>query len=315
MEAYIFIFIAAALFSGQFVFSKLYERNSESSLISNIWMSEFYGLWLVVIFFCAAGFTVNISGKSWMFAILNSLTNIICTAASIGAYRLGKMSTVTLYTLIGGQAVPFVFGIMTGSRPSILCYIGFAIMLISFIPGVLFAPKEESGGKSKLPFYLLCTVTFFSNGFVSVITDLKAKQDSATSSSDFLVATGICTLALSAAVITVLGLIKVQKGESIKKAFFSKINKKAAFVPVLFSFTLVGLYTAFNGIANIFSLRAAGTAGMSSEIQFPILNSAIVVFTSLISRIIFREKQKWTDICGAVLAVAGILFFMLDFLI
>ena len=326
MNAYIFVLIAAAFFSIQFIFSKTYQKNAGGTLLTNFWMSAFYAIWLILIFFTASGFTLQSTASTWIFSAVNAFCSLFCTGATIMAYGLGSMSTVTLYLLVGGQAVPFVYGILTGARPSLLCYAGFAVMLISFLPGIFLVPKEKAeentptekkqgSGTKRLLFHLLCLVIFLANGFISVLTTMKAQKDPGTPNSVFLTTNGICLLILAGIVITVTSCLeKKRHGTGLKTLFLGSVNKKTTWSGALIAFVTIGLYAGLNGLGNIFSLKAAGT-GMSPDIQHPILNSAIIVFTPFIARIVFKEKQRAAEILGVVLAVVGILLFLLDYLL
>ena len=326
MNAYIFVLIAAAFFSIQFIFSKTYQKNAGGTLLTNFWMSAFYAVWLILIFFTASGFTLQSTAATWIFSAVNAFCSLFCTGATIMAYGLGSMSTVTLYLLVGGQAVPFVYGILTGARPSLLCYAGFAVMLLSFLPGIFLVPKEKTesnttaekkqgAGSKRILFHLLCFVIFLANGFISVLTTMKAQKDPGTPNSVFLTTNGICLLLLAGIIILITSCIeKKRHGTGFKSLFLGSVNKKATWTGALIAFVTIGLYAGLNGLGNIFSLKAAGT-GMSPDIQHPILNSAIIVFTPFIARIVFKEKQRAAEILGVVLAIAGILLFLLDYLL
>lgn len=336
MNAYIFVLIAAAFFSIQFIFSKSYQKNAGGTMLTNFWMSAFHAIWLILIFFTASGFTLQSTASTWIFSTANAFCSLFCTGATIMAYGLGSMSTVTLYLLVGGQAVPFAYGILTGARPSLLCYIGFAFMLVSFLPGIFLVPKEKENPETpdsistpkdsiserrtgaaseRILFHLLCLVIFFANGFISILTTMKAQKDPGTPNSVFLTTNGICLLLLAGIVILIFSCLeKKRHGTGIKTLFLSSVNKKTTWRGALVAFVTVGLYAGLNGLGNIFSLKAAGT-GMSPDIQHPVLNALIVVITPFIARIVFKEKQRAAEILGVALAVAGILLFLLDYLL
>lgn len=335
MDVYLFVLIAALFFSMQFIFSKTYQKNAGGTILSNFWMSAFYAIWLILIFFTASGFSLHCTASTWLFSALNALCSLFCTGATIMAYGLGSMSTVTLYLLVGGQAVPFLYGILAGARPSLLCYAGFAVMLISFLPGILLAPKAAPGdsvakesapvpqekpgragsGSRRLLFHLLCLVIFFANGLISVLTTLKAQKDPGTPNAVFLTTNGICLLLLAGILILLFTVSEKKKhGGTARALFLGSVHKKTTWPGALIAFITVGLYTGLNGLGNIFSLRAAGT-GMSPDIQHPILNAAIIVITPFIARIVFKEKQRAAEILGVVLAATGILLFLLDYLL
>ncbi len=321
--AYLCIFVAAAFFAAQFIFSKLYQRNSDGSILANMWMSILQGVWILLLFFTANGFRVTATPAAAAYALLYAFSSICCSLASIKAVSMGKIATVTLYSMIGGQAVPFVYGILfTHAQPTWLDYLGFALILASCLPGAL-APQQKTAG-DRAPanrglFLALCMVVFFGNGFVSVFSDVNAKSPQGAASTDFLILAALWMLLLGFLVLT--SQVLRRRGQGAKGAALwlqgvghAKPGRSAlaALLPVV---GIVGAYTVFNSLGNIFSLRAAGVPGMQSSIQFPILNATIMVLTTVLGRVVFGEKVTRRDLLGLFMLVGGILLMMLSFVV
>lgn len=320
--AYLSIFIAALFFSLQFLFSKMYQKNSDSSLLANLWWVEMYGVWVLLIFFTANRFTLTGTPQAAVYALFYAVSSIGCMLASVLAVSLGKIATVTLYMMIGGQAVPFVYSlIFTGAQPTWLDYLGFAVILASCLPGIVGKNKsgqqaESAGGNRKQTlFLLLCMVVFFGNGFVSVFSDVNAKSAYGAASTDFLILCALWTLAFCTVLLVWQMIVRHRKGLRGAGLVFSGVGKTLAVKSVVLVFCVSGGYTVLNGLGNIFSLQAAGVPGMQSSVQFPILNSAIMILTAVLGRVVYREKVSRRDLAGLIMAVAGILLFMLSFLI
>lgn len=315
--AYICIFVAALLFSLQFIFTKLYQSRSDSTLTPSLWQVVVSGLWVLLIFFPVNGFALHTSTVSIWYALFYALSGVVCTLASFFAMSLGKVATVTLSMMIGGQAIPFVYGLLfTHARPTWLDYVGFALVLLSSLPAAIAAPAADGPvqpqqQKTHTTFLMLCGLVFFGNGFVSVFSDANAKAAAGVDDTDFLLLCALWTLLFGGLLLAVHLLRKKKKTGS--GSVFAGVGHTAG--AVLAAFGILGCYTLFNGVGNLFSLRAAGTPGMQSSVEFPLLNSAIMIFTAVWGWVIFHEKITRRELAGFALAVLGILLFMVSFVL
>ena len=322
-SAYLWIFVAALFFSSQFVFSKLFQQRSDGSMQANLWMVLLHSVWVLALF-GLGGFSSAPSWQAILFALCFGISDVACTVASVAAYSRGKLVTVTLYCMIGGQAVPFIYGLLfTGARPTWLACLGFALTVLSCLPNVLdglMTPEKDVPAQSKsrrehIVFLLLCLVVFLGNGFVSVFSDANAKSPAGAPSTDFLVLCSLWMLLFGAALL--LWQMRLHRGEK-KSAFdtvFAGLKCPKGWRSLLVVAAIVGIHTVLNSMGNIFSLRAAAVPGMQSSVQFPVLNALIMVLTMLIGRVIFKEKITRRDVLSLVLLVAGILLFMISFLV
>lgn len=320
-SAYLWIFVAAVFFSCQFIFSKLYQRRSDGSLQANLWMVELQGAWIFLIFSVANGFVLKATPQAAVYALFYALSSILSTLASIWAVSMGKLVTVTLYSMIGGQAVPFVYGLLfTGARPTWLELLGFGLVLLSCLPGSL-VPTPQRGdlvGRQRSVFLLLCVMVFFSNGLVSVFSDVNAKSPYGAASGHFLVLCALWMLCFGSLLLAWQWRRRRKQGLRGFTALFGGLKGAAeaqrgrALLAVV---GIAGAYTALNGLGNVFSLRAAAVPGMQSSVQFPLLNASIMLLTTLWSSLIFREKVSRRDALGLSLLIVGILLFMASYLV
>lgn len=333
IAAYLCIFVAALFFASQFVFSKLFQCHSDGSTQANLWMVLMQSVWVLLIFWAGRGFAVAGTPQAAGYALCYTLASIVCSLASILAVSMGKLVTVTLYSMIGGQAVPFVYGlIFTGARPTWLAYLGFAMILLSSLPNVLGGDagttpaakteKTPAAAKSRALFLTLCMTVFFGNGFVSVFSDVNAKSVHGVSGSDFLVLTAFWALGLGALLMLWQVLARRKTGKRGKAAVLAGLHAMKGDTAALIGgrvfvliFGIVGAYTVLNSMGNIFSIRAAAVPGMQSSVQFPLLNALIMILTSILGRIVFKEKIGKRDLVSIALLVGGILLFMLSFVI
>jgi multidrug transporter EmrE-like cation transporter len=115
-----------------------------------------------------------------------------------------------------------------------------------------------------------------------------------------------------------LDILADQMGVKVDKLKYQGLYTQANYnggKVFLLIFGIVGAYTVLNSMGNIFSIRAAAVPGMQSSVQFPLLNALIMILTSILGRIVFKEKIGKRDLISIALLVGGILLFMLSFVI
>ncbi len=338
--AFLYIFISAAFFAAQFIFIKTYQARTQPGILSSIWSAILNGGWKIVIFGIACGFQCAFTVQSGLYAAGYAVSAIACSLATLHALKLGNLSTIVLYTLVGGNALPFVYSLLfTGAELTFFCAAGFASMLLSFLPSVLSAKRQDAktsereaaamknpaaplapanGHGKKYLFLLLCLITFFSNGLVSVFSDANAKAYSSgtgVDSSSFLVWSGLISIVLAGGIFcAALIQQKVKTGRgflSILPVSVQNAGRRACRKRILFLMAVMGIYSVLNGLGNVFSLKAAEPP-MQGAVQFPVLNAAIMIFTPIFTRLVWKEKIARSDMLGIGIAVVGLAFFLLD---
>ncbi|GEM_PF-3757878 len=321
--AYLWVFIAAAFFSAQFVFSKQFQLHSDGSVAASIWSVELQAIWVLLIFGVINRFQINATPQAFGIALAYTGSNIICSIATIMAISRGKMVTVTMYSMIGGQAVPFIYGILfTGAKPTWLATVGFLLICAASFPNAIQnkkAPAEPEQSPDKeggLLFMVLCGVVFLGNGLVSVFSDLNAKSPNGAASTDFLIASSLWLFGFG----TVYLLVRFFRRRSAAEektavSVFDSLEPDHTVRNLLVVAGIMAAYTVMNSVGNIFSLRAAGVPGMQSSVQFPILNAAIMVMTAVLGRVFFKEKPSRKDYLSLALLIGGILLFLVSFVI
>lgn len=310
---YFYLALSCILFSAQFIFSKLYQKNSNNTLIAANWMSIFSSVWMFLIFFVFNNFTFEISAVSVLYAFFYSVISILCSISSFFAMSLGKVSTVTLYTLLGGFILPFFYGIaFLKEELTVFKVFGLILMFFSFLPTALSKDDKSKQAKSKKSFYFflfLCISVFLLNGMISIISKAHQINENAVGTNDFLILSAVFRFMLSSVVVLILTSIKKTKEKKFIRAIFSGVTPNSSFKWIMILFLIAGGYAIMNGMGNFFSLTCAKT--MDSSIQFPIISGTVVPLTAVFSWIFIKEKIKKKDMAGMVLAIAGILMFII----
>ncbi len=275
------------LCSLQFIFIKGYQKKCGVSWTSAVWFSAvMYGM-MAVILFCANGFEVRFTAGSFLLAVLFGCTAVIANFASIKAVGFGKVSTVSMFVLIGSAILPFLFGILIiNEQMTVFKLCSVILMCAAFLPNIL----KEKGSRAGKGFIWLCILNAAVNGLATVI--MKMGQMAGLSGMQFMMQAGIAGSLLSFLLLGFLLLGSKQKAER--------------FEPVSLGYAL--LYALSNGFGMVASIQAAGL--VDTSVEFPVASGGILVLTSLLSFFIYREKLKKYDYISIVTAIAAMVLFV-----
>ncbi|MDF2686483.1 MAG: hypothetical protein K0S55_1665 [Clostridia bacterium] len=274
-------------------------------------MTLFGAIWMFVLFLTANGFTFELSAISIFYAFIYSVISILCNTSSFFAMTLGKVSTVTLYMLLGGLILPFFYGIIfLNEILTVFKVLGIFLMFLSvFLPMLLDKKTDKEQQKSKkIAFTVLCILVFILNGLISIVSKAHQINEQAVGTVDFLILTAVISFTITFVLILIL-TIKNKKQNKFIEAALNGVGKAFTLKWITIMFCISGAYIIMNGLGNIFSLTCAIT--MDSSIQFPVISGAVVTLTALLSWIFFKESIKKLDALGIAFAIAGIIMFII----
>ena len=200
---YIYLLIACAFFSLQFIFQKLFERRTIGGLGVCLWnlivCCTVGSIFLVI----KSGFPTQFTWGAFLLAFLTSACGIICSVSTITAMSYGKVSVVTTFCLAGGMIVPFVFGIAAlGETAGLFKWIGMAILCLSLLPTLLQKSDNASEKKNNTMFIICNVLIFLTNGTISVFSKIHQISSFAVDETSYL-----CTSAAIRFVTSVLILL------------------------------------------------------------------------------------------------------------
>lgn len=314
---YLYLIIFCAFFSVQFVFRKYFEHLSDGTFAAGLWCSLFSSLAMLAYLLPAGGFQIGISSSALICSAAYTVSSVATAVVSLFAMKSGKLSVVTTYTLIGGFFLPFFWGVIAYSEEVTALKIIGMILLIAAIIGALFVERKtqkSDDGKTgfSFRFHGLCMILFAANGIISIATTASQKAADAVSSDSFLLLCLAENAVISLLFLLILGLSGQLRGNKngIKNVFWEIGAKKPMTVGIFFLMILMcALYAACNGFGNIFSLNCAQT--MDASIQFPLSSAVMILMSTAVGFIFFREKPDKSDLLRLALAAAGTVCFIL----
>jgi len=209
----------------------------------------------------------------------------LCNVMGVLALRNGSLAITTLimsYSLV----IPTVYGLLfLHEKAGILQYLGIACLLVSLF--LIRKKQEEKEEEKKVSFrwamYVL--IAFFTNGMCSVIQNMQQRRFEGVHNGNFM----IVALLLSAASLLVFALAFE------RKQMLTVVKKGAVFAAA------VG---TSNGALNLFVMLTVAT--MAASVFFPLLSAGQIVFTFLLSVLVFKEKFMFRQIIGLACGIVAL---------
>lgn len=302
------LLLSGALFAVQFCINKffqLYKPPGNSS-------SALYALFgkvtaVVVFFFCVlmngAAFWGN--GYTVLAGVAQALLSLAVTVIGLYALNIGSVGMYTVSMMIGGMAVPAVFGAcFLGEKVTVTRVAAFLLIAVA----VIFSAKGE---KKKLTrkAVLFYVSLFFCNGFMGVFTALHTNiwgRDV----NDF---TFMFVASASATVCYLPAWLIFRKRETgrMGTAPFTPICRNMSSRQKTLYFLSPFLFGCLNGVANLFIVIGTADATIGSVVSFPLVTGGTILFTSLLSRLFYGEKPDWRTITGNALIIVALIVFVL----
>lgn len=296
----------------QFVFSKLYQRNSDGSINSSMWMNLFYAVYSIIMFGVAVAFSPSVSEPALVYGFVYSVSGIAAMLFAVIGMGYGNVSPITTFMYLGSMILPFVYGVaILGESLTVTKIIAILLMTAALVPNLITGKKSTSisDPKRKLIYTLILLAVFMANGFVSITSKAHQISSEAVSTNDFMFIVSLMQFVMTMSGTLIPAAVRSSKNKTgFVKTLFSGVGKnysvKGIAVAALCSFA----FGVCNALANVFSLTCAKT--MPSSVQYPVLSATVIVFTVFAAWLVYKEKPKTKDILSIILSVAGVIIFI-----
>lgn len=274
------ITLAVIMFGTQFFFNDKFQKEYGSSVHSTFlfnFCTSITGLiCLLIINKLALGFTPF----TLLMATVAALNSLLYTFCAIKAFAHINLSLFSIFAMLGGMLLPFVFGILFYDEPFTLGK-GLCILLIVAALALTVKQKKGKGGGG----FIYYAGVFVLNGMSGVISKLftSAPYEKASSAS-YSIWMAMVGAALSG--IVLLFMVKKMKRPT----------------PKALGFTLG--YGALNKVANYFLLIAL--AVLPASVQYPFVTGGTMIVSCVIS-VLRRQRPSPREWASVALSFAGIM--------
>ncbi len=289
---YLLLFLSIVIFTIQTISFKEFNRSFMKNLSSYFMFNFLYFAMVVIIFLIPNPVLGEIHAATAILAVAFGVIFVLGVLCYMKAMETGPLSLSSLIYSFG-IIVPITLGFfLWDEKISIMQAVGLLLLFATFYLGSKSASEPSASVSSQsinFKWLLFCFLGFLGNGGLMTTTKAQQMIMPGKEIKEFLVLAFATASLLSLAIFF---FTKIKTNDSI-----SHLKSRNFLLVVL----AAGLTTAYgNQIAVLLSGR------IPAVIQFPTVNGGIVLASSLLSVVLFKEKLTRQGIAGLVLGLAAL---------
>ena len=285
---FMLLILMTLLFNCQALFCRLYSpayKGRNSSAASSVY-SIIFGLTIGLVTLAMGGFTFKPSLTTVICGALNAVMLYIYNTSLVKGSVLGSYGLLMVCSLSGNMLLPvFWDAIYNGTPITVLQIAALVLLIASFV----LMNSGDINKERKKGYYLFCASLFLTNGFFGSILNTQQQLSAGGQRTEMVVTT---YLGMSLFLL-ILSLIKNRSG------FIGnfRMGKKAL------------LFAAASCIAATVShnLKIFLITRTDLTLLYAFSNGGMVVTSTILAAILFKEKLTLPRIIGIVLSCAGIM--------
>ena len=292
---YLYLLFAVLCIGGQFSLTKLYQIRVGNGLVVSLLYSLFSGIVAAVLLLFICDFNISINS----FAFLTAAGGIICvvgyTVVGMKMMSIGKVAVYTIFLMLGGMFVPFLYGVIfLKESVTIWKIIGVILLFIAlFVPAL---KKDEAKTKNLKLFIILGIVVFILNGLVGVFNKMHQISSNAISTFEYGFWQNIISTVTLLVMIPLCAVFNKEKNNIVLSA---KIAMLLWWVIILYA-----LLSQCGGILLLFAAKK-----IDASVMYPIVTGGVMVVTALCGVIFYKEKlDKYVAISLLLSVISTVLF-------
>ncbi len=298
MQYYLMILMAVVLLALQFCANKLYQLRFGNAIPTSLLFTALNGLVTALLFFALNGFHLAISPYS---AGMAAVIAILCCTYTLVGFKimsLGSMSVYTMFLMLGGMLLPYLYGVLWLSEDvSVWRILGVVLLAVSMIFPAM--SRQDDQKKTKVLFIVLCLLVFTLNGFVSITSKMHQISDRLTvDPMDFVIlSNGINGLISTAAL---FGLCVGKKVSPLKEPLTNQSLGRIV--------GCICLSAACSGTSYL--LQLIGAANVPASVLYPLVTGGMVVLSAGAGMLFFKEFPDKKTAVGLILSFAATFLFL-----
>ncbi len=282
---YALIILSVCMFGGTFVFNREYQKIRGSDPRASFTFSLISALVGLPVLLIINGFKLEFTVFTLIMATLSSLNGIAFTSCSLRAMGYINLSLFSLFSMLGGMALPFVAGILFfGERLTVAKAICF--VLITAALGV--TVKMDGERKGGVKYYI---GIFVFNGLSGVFSKtFEAMPFDKTSAAGYSVLSAAVTVVLSAVVLAIV----------MKRYPAERMTAPA--------FLFCGGHGALNRVANFILVLAL--AHVDASVQYPMVTGGVIIVSTAVC-FLSKSKPSRRELIAVGVSFIGLLALLL----
>lgn len=301
------LFVAVLLFSVQFVFTKLYQKQRGNGLFAGTLMGVIACVFFIPYYLILNGGRLEFTRVSVLLSALHAVSITLCTLFGLKVLVVANLSAYSMFLMLGGMLVPFTYGLFIGEKLTVFKAVSVFLVLGSLL---LTLKKDEKSKTLALYSILFYAIIFLTNGFCSVLAFVHQNSAMETvSTSGFLLLCNLWRLLLSGLILLFFFIIQARKKSEPQVLQQASLDKKGSVKSCAISIGAVLGYGVCHGTAQLLSVSSARflEAGLHSTI----ITGGCIFATAVFGTLLFKEKATKKSVLSLIFALAGVVFMMI----
>ncbi len=270
---YLLIIIATVLFSCQFMMTQGFQKLNGSSFKTSIRFASQTSLVICLAMFILSGFKLTFTPLLVIVALCHSIMAFTASYCSIKALGTANLSVYSMFSMLGGMLLPFVYGIVFGGEEMTW---GKGICCVLIVAALSFDRESFKSKAGAIKYYL---AVFFLNGMNGVIAAFITWAEPGYNKQSYLALMNMFVF-----IITFVAYYITQKKLPIPR-------------PAELKYTVS--YGVCNGAANLMLLIALGH--VNASVQYPIVTGGVIIF-STVAAALQKDNVKRRTVISAIIA-------------
>ena len=284
---YLLVMIAVVIFGGCFFLNDAYRKERGSSIVSSMEAAFVGSVAGIIVLLAVSGFDFQATPFTLCIAFISALCGLGFTWCSFKALERVNLSVYSVFSMLGGMALPFLQGIFFYNESITLAKI-ICVVFICIALALTVSKDRQRGGA------LYYAGIFILNGMSGVLSKIfTASALEKTNAEWFSIWGAVFTAALSG----ILWLLLA------KKAGLPRYTWKA------FAYSAVN--GSVNRVANF--LLVLSLVHIDASVQYPLITGGVMIISTLIC-FFGQNKPTKKEILSVVMAFLGMLaLFLIKF--
>lgn len=291
---YSFLVISVVMFGCGFALQDLFRKQRGDNLkisMESAFIASITGIIVLFIINIINGIVLEFTWFTFIVALVSAINVIAFTFFTFKALEYINLSLYSLFSMLGGMALPFFQGIIFYGE-------GFTVakgICVALICASLLCTFEKGENKKGA---LFCIGIFIFNGMSGVITKIFTATDlPKTSAETYNIWISLLTLAMSGIAWAILSYLEKRKN---KDAVIEKPTKKLLWQ----SYGVMSLYGILNRVGGL--LLVLALAHVDASVQYPMVTGGTIIVCTIIS-LLSRKKPSKKELVSVALAVISML--------
>ena len=286
---YALILTCVLMFGSGFWLQDMYRRRRGSGLRISMESACIGALAGFIVLVLIDGFSFTLTPFTLLIAVLNALNNMAFAFFAFRALDRINLSLFSVFTMLGGMALPFFQGILFYGEDITIS----KIVCVIFIVIALLCTVEKGEKKRGTVYYI---GIFVLNGMAGVLAKIYTESELPKASAAGFSAWSALSTALLSGVVWLI-LSRMQKRQNLD---IPRTPRKALFQ----SFGIGALMGSINKVANF--LLVLSLVHVDASIQYPMVTGGTMIVSTIFS--CFGDKKpKKSEIISVCFAFAGML--------